>query len=62
MLLHKISARNKMSDELNEMPIHSLPAGGAYGTAMVKRFIVYSQSRAGIMHTTLIAIYYTEAR
>ncbi len=51
-----------MSDELNEMQIHSLPAGGAYGTAMIKHFIVYSQSRAGIMNTTLIAIYYTEAR
>ncbi len=43
---------------MNEMQIHSLTAGGAYGTAEIQRFLVSrcKQNSAALINTTLIYI------
>ncbi len=57
-ILHKTSEQNKNSRRAEWDEIHSLTAGGAYGTAAIQCFLDYccKQSSAALINITLIYI------
>ncbi len=62
-MLHKIHLNEtKQADELNKMQTHSLKVGGAYGTAVIQRFLGYCCKQNSSAYEHHFNMHYTEAR